>query len=290
MITSPLTGGTTTHVKSIQTKTIIELYKRNSAVERFFTGLEAIDLYRCNDTGYQFYVPFTVAGDGPFYEDLSRERLYYIPWKNEHEVADGYIKPYDRVLEQGCATGGFLLEEKKRKQIISFGTELNDAARTEAEAAGISFTPIADADVVCSFQVLEHIADVRSFINEAITATKPSGTIIFAVPNNDTFMKDDPTGFLNMPPHHMGIWNRAVFEAFPKYFPLDLVAIHTECLQPHLYRYYYQRVFGDLIRPYGFFGKVVNKILFESVAKHIIKRKAHAITGHTLIGVFTKRV
>jgi len=287
-IISPVTGGKTKYISSIPTKTIIDLYKRYSDVARFFKDINKVDIYECLDTGYRFYHPFSVAGDGPFYEDLSLEPLYYIPWKAEHEVADAYIKPGDVVLEQGCANGDFLLKEKERKNIIPYGTELNEKAQAEAARKGVNFSSTTIANVSCSFQVLEHIADVKSFINEAVIATKPGGYVIFAVPNNETFMKDDPTGFLNMPPHHMGIWNKSVFEKLPAFFPLEFIATHTEVLQPHHYRYFYQRKFGDYLLPLGFLGKVLNKALFELFGKHIIARKAKNITGHTLTAVFKK--
>lgn len=287
-IKSPITGGKTTYVTKIPTEKIIRLYQRYSDVRHFFNNLEYVSIYKCEDTGYQFYYPFNVAGDGKFYEDLSKEPLYYIPWKAEHTVADNYIKVGDKVLEQGCAKGAFLLKEKETKQIIPFGTELNEEAKAEASSRGISFAPITDADVTCSFQVLEHIADVKTFIEEAVSATKVGGYIIFAVPNNETFMKDDPTGFLNMPPHHMGIWNESVFKKLVGFFPFELVATHTEVLEPHHYRYYYQRKFGDHFLPLGIFGKIINKLIFEIFAKHYIALKAKDITGHTLLSVFKK--
>ena len=288
-VKSPITGGETRYIKSISTAEITKLYRRYSDVSRFFTNLPNVELYECADTGYRFYYPFTVAGDGPFYEDLSREPLYYVAWKNEHAIADTYIQTGNKVLEQGCATGSFLKREQETKKIVPYGTELNDEAKSQAEKLGINFEKITDADVVCSFQVLEHIADVRSFVEEAIAAAKPGGYIIFAVPNNDSFMKDDPRGFLNMPPHHMGIWTKSVFESFPTFFPLELVATHTEELQPLHYPYYYHRVFGERLLPLKFFGRVLNKIIFEILGKHLIARKAATITGHTLLAVFKKK-
>lgn len=288
MILSPLTGGTTTHLYDIPTEKITSLYRRYTDVSLFFTQLSVVSLHQCNDTGYRFYYPYSVAGNGHFYEDLANEELYYIPWKDEHAIADAYIKHGDTVLEQGCANGDFLLREKETKQIIPFGTELNETAQKEAAANGVHFTPTTTADVVCSFQVLEHIADVRSFIMEAITAAKPGATIIFGVPNNDSFIAGDPTGFLNMPPHHMGLWTTAVFKTLPKFFPVTFVATHTEILQPQHYRYYYQRRFGDKLRSLGIIGKIINKALYVVIAQHLIKAQASRITGHTLMAIFKK--
>ncbi len=289
MIPSPVTGGATKAVKTISTKQLTLLYAPYCDVGHYFTNLDEISVYECLDTGYQFYYPLTLAGDGKFYEELSKEQLYYVPWKSEHAVADTYIKPNDRVFEQGCATGDFLATEIKNKNVTAFGTELNQAAKAKAAERGISFAPASNVDVTCSFQVLEHIADVRGFITEAITATKAGGHIIFGVPNNNGFLKDDQYCFLNMPPHHMGLWTRETFANLPKVFPMDLVTVEQEHLQPNHYRSYYQIYFGDKLRPLGFLGRVINKAIFELLAKWFIAQKAANLPGHTIVAVFKKR-
>jgi len=289
MIQSPVTGGPTKLIAAIDTNTIIQLYAPLCDVSRFFDGLKEVTIYECTDTGFRFYYPSTVAGDGPFYEALAHEALYYIPWKWEHEVTDAFIQKGNTVLELGCATGDFLVELMRRKEIKSFGTELNASAKKTAEARGVSFLNTTSADVTCAFQVLEHISDVRGFLTEAINATKDGGYIIFGIPNNDSFIKDDPTCFLNMPPHHMGLWTETSLRALSNYFPLDVVEIRTECLQPHHYRYYYQVRFGDRFRRFGFFGKLFNKGVYELLAHPIIAWRAKKILGHTIMVIYRKR-
>jgi len=289
-IQSPLTGGSATLTKKIPTDKLIAAYARYTDVSRFFKGLESIELYTCNDTGYQFFAPFSIAGDGPFYEDLSKEPLYYVPWKDEHTVVDTYIKKGDTVLEQGCATGSFLATEIARKQITAYGTEINEAAKSEARSKGVSFTVTSNSvDVTCSFQVLEHIAETRPYIEEAVSATKPGGYVIFSVPNNDGFLKDDSFCFLNLPPHHMGLWSESSFRKLSAFFPLDFVTAHAEHLQPNHYRSHYQIYFGNKLVPLGFLGKVLNKIIFMIVARPLIARRAAKLPGHTIVAVFKKR-
>ncbi len=289
MIKSPINGGETSLVTTIPTAYLQKLYAPITDVTRFFSGLSEVSVYECLDTHYRFYHPPSVAGDGPFYEALAKEDLYYIPWKWEHEVTDAYIKPGDTVLELGCATGDFLVAMMRRKQVKPFGTELNENARATAEARGISFAGTTAAAVTCAFQVLEHISDVRGFLNEAISSTKPGGYIIFGIPNNDCFIKDDPGCFLNMPPHHMGLWNEASLRALSAHFPLEVVEIKTECLQKHHYRYYYQVRFGNFFKRFGFFGKVVNKLIYECCAHFIIAGRARHILGHTIMVIYQKR-
>lgn len=290
MIVSPVTGGHTKPVTTIKASSIISLYAPQVDVQRFFHTVPLVTLLECTDTRYKFYYPFTTAGDGPFYEALAKESLYYIPWKWEHEITDGYIKEQDTVVELGCATGDFLVEEIKRKNINAFGTELNESAKKIAQSRGIQFMPTTGADVTCAFQVLEHIHDIHGFITDAVVATKPGGYIIFGIPNNDCFIKDDPTCYLNMPPHHMGMWTEQSLRNLAQYFPLDVVEIKTECLQPHHYRYYYQVRFGDTWKRFGLLGKIFNKLVYELFAKFIIKARAPFIVGHTIMVVYKKRV
>jgi SAM-dependent methyltransferase len=285
---SPLTGGAATLVRTIPTAPIIAHYGSYD-VRPLLAGLTEIAIYQCADTGYQFYHPYTVTGDDAFYQHVSKEPLYYIPWKREHDIASAYIKAGTTVLEQGCANGDFLLTLQQKKNIIPVGTELNTEAKAIAGKRGVSFADTTSADVACSFQVLEHIADVKSFIEEAIDAVKPGGYVMFSVPNNDSLLKDDRYAYSNMPPHHMGMWTPAVFAKLPHYFPLDVVQIHTDVLQPYHYRWYYQVYFGDYFKPLGFVGKVFNKIVYELCARWWIQFRAPQITGHTVVAVFTKR-
>lgn len=288
MIKSPLTGGPTTLTKKIPTEKIISAYSRYTDIRRFFTTLKTVDLYTCVETGLEFFEPPQTAGDSKFYEDLSQEPLYYVDWKDEHVVADSYIKSGDTVLEQGCATGAFLLKEVSSKQIIPYGTELNEVAKKEAADRGIRFASLTSADVTCSFQVLEHIAEPRAFITDAIQATKSGGYIIFSVPNNDGFLKDDPFCYLNMPPHHMGLWKEDVFKTLPQYFPIEFVAAHTEHLQPNHYRTHYQIYFGKYFIPFGIVGKIINKVTYSIVGRFIIAKRAPKLPGHTIVAVFKK--
>jgi len=285
---SPLTGGTTTFVRHLPIAPIVAHYGEYD-ITPLFRDISDIAIYRCDDTGYEFYYPYSIAGDDMFYQHVSKEPLYYIPWKREHDIANTYIKTGDVVLEQGCANGDFLIRIKNEKNCIPVGTELNTEAKAKATERGVSFDTTTSADVVCSFQVLEHIADVRAFITEGLTSLRSGGYLIFGVPNNDSLLKDDGYAFSNMPPHHMGLWTPSVFRKLSEYFPIDVVDIHEETLQPYHYRWYYQVYFGNQFKRFGFAGKVFNKLAYELLGKWIIAHKAQTITGHTIVAVFKKR-
>lgn len=298
-IKSPLTGGKATLIGKIALQPIIEYYK-GFDTSRYFKDLDAISIYECSDTTYRFYYPYTIAGDGPFYEFLSSlTNLYYIPWKWEHAQAAEHIGKGDRVLELGCANGNFLERIRDEREAIVAGTEINEAAAAQARGRGIEMYtgPLPEIakkhagnfDLVCSFQVLEHISDVKAFIEGSLTLLKSGGRLIIGVPNNGSFIKETRGAILNMPPHHMGLWTQGSLANLPNHFNMETVSIKAEPLQKHHYRYYYQVKFGDAIGWLGLIGKILNKIIFELIAKHIIARKAHNIDGHTVLAVFKKR-
>lgn len=86
-------------------------------------------------------------------------------------------------------------------------------------------------DVVCSFQVLEHIYDIKNFIDGCCKALKKGGKLIFAVPNNNPYyLKYDKLNTLNLPPHHAGLWNKESFLRLVNFFPLDAAEVFVEPL------------------------------------------------------------
>jgi SAM-dependent methyltransferase len=83
--------------------------------------------------------------------------------------------------------------------------------------------------VVCSFQVLEHIYDVKSFLEASLHVLKPKGKLIIGVPNNEPyFLGYDKYATLNLPPHHMGLWNKSVFEKVAPLFNLKIIDVQYD--------------------------------------------------------------
>jgi SAM-dependent methyltransferase len=229
-------------LETIPTLLITTAYQKELGidVQSYFTGLEAIGIYQCSATGYRFYHPTGIFGDGDFYAALQQNRFYYSEWNWEHKQALRQIPQGSRVLEVGCGTGSFT-EALGKKGFDCTGLELNSAAVAVCQSKGLTvYNELIDKhlernagkyDVVCAFQVLEHIFDVHTFLNECLQCLRPGGLLILAVPNNNPwYLRYDKYHLLNLPPHHAGLWSEATFNKLEAFFPVKIRAVQTEPL------------------------------------------------------------
>ena len=243
MVKSPVTlSANTRQIGTIPVDTIIKGYHSllDMDVSSYFKGMDHIHIYECLDTGFRFYYPQGIFGDEGFYSDLQKKDFYYNPWIWENQAALKNIAPGSKILEAGCGTGTFL-EVMTKKGFTCAGLELNGAAAEVCRQKGLNvFNELLEQhekehaeayDVVCSFQVLEHVYDVHSFISSSLKCLKPGGKMIIAVPNNNPwYHRHDKLNTLNMPPHHSGLWNRKTFLQLPRYFPITVKKVLFEPL------------------------------------------------------------
>ncbi|MEP6700807.1 MAG: class I SAM-dependent methyltransferase [Bacteroidota bacterium] len=235
---SPVTGKASLKVDEFDIATIIRGYQKNITVDvsRYFTGTGKLPLYECPDTELRFFYPASLAGDGEFYTSLEDRSGYYDDWKWDYETAWPFIREKLSVLDIGCGRGAFIDKLKKEKNCVVHGLELNPSAYRLLQQKGISsqMQTIEDHagsnknkyDIVCFFQVLEHISSVKSFLDAAIECLKPGGLLIVAVPNNEPYLFGfNKYDWLNLPPHHMGWWNYASLNKLPDFFPVTVEKI-----------------------------------------------------------------
>jgi SAM-dependent methyltransferase len=249
MIKSPLTGSNSDILFEYSVEKVLDIYTKetNVDVSRFFQGQDSFKLCKCPDTGFQFYFPHSIFGDGKFYEELHHNNQHYYPeWKWENQQAMELMKNRftDKVkldlLEVGCGEGFFLKAVRKEFPLIDLcGLELNESVvemlnRKNYLSYHQSIEEHANQyyqkyDMVIAFQVLEHVPDVHSFINACIKALKPGGVLLFGVPNNSSYIfRNDPYHVLNLPPHHMGLWDELSLRGLANIFPLKIVNIVSE--------------------------------------------------------------
>ena len=118
------------------------------------------------------------------------------------------------MLEVGCGRGAFASLLKAQQPSVRYrGLEFNQAAVQAACAAGhdVVCRTLSDGaaqrpghhDLVCHFQVLEHVPDPLAFTRDSVAARRPGGLLLVAVPAEDRFIGQQRDAWLNMPPHHL---------------------------------------------------------------------------------------
>lgn len=293
-IVSPITKGKVKFLFDIAKEAIIDSYMSESNIDvtYLFKNTEIISVYECIDTGYRFFYPFNIAGDGPFYEKLEQISWYYADWKWDYEIAKKFINSNSAVLDIGCGEGKFLNYLGQNKKCVCSGLELNEKAKSIAVANGINVYNqfIQDHakknknryDVVTFFQVLEHISEVNSFLDSAIETVKTGGKIILAVPNNEPFyLTFDKYHFLNLPPHHMGWWNQRSLSALAELYNLKLETIVKQPLEH--YSSYTHSYIKDKLPKIGFLKSIIYPFL-----KPLFYINRKKINGASIMAVYTK--
>lgn len=97
-----------------------------------------------------------------------------------------------RILDIGAGVGDFL-SVCRNDGWQTVGIEPSDKAKTIAKSKGVSFVENLSElenhsfDVITMWHVLEHVPDLENQIKELKRLLKPSGTILIAVPNFNSF-------------------------------------------------------------------------------------------------------
>lgn len=245
---------------SFSVKEIINQYKRqfNQDVGKYFVGVNSVKVYRCVKTKYRFYFPFTVIGDGEFYEALSNNKNNYYHSRWEHKVALNYAKKHEKWLEIGSGNSYFL-KQLANKEVISIGLELNQMEVDDAISCGFNVvkkdffsinTELGKFDVIALFQVLEHMWDISLFFKQASELLETKGKIIFSVPNSNPYLYvSDKYHTLNLPPHHMGLWDKQSVKLVGEEFGFKLLECQTERLSnDELLRLFESSNISELLR------------------------------------------
>ena len=297
-VQSPLTHSeSVTLEETLDSKKIVTQYKAEYAFDAraYFENIDSVALYRCNETGYRFFYPPRIAGDSELYEHLQKLPWYYGSWRWEHDLANKQIGERDYVLEVGCGFGSFLRKMVDRN-VRCAGLEFNPQAVKIATVKGLHVYPEAIHDhakskpgkysVVCAFQVLEHVEAAGDFIADCLKVIKPRGKLIISVPNNNPFLfKHDKYHTLNLPPHHMGLWNKKSLKNLQKVFPLRACLVRIEPLFDH--GSYFRTQLEYLSSKSPCLGKLADRI-FRPYQKPLMRVIAKFVEGRNIFAIYTK--
>jgi len=203
-------------------------------VESLWHG-DRCEFVRCGRCTLEYAVPFT-PGDATFYEQVYRDESEYTGWRWEFDVTRealrrliGGTTDAPRVLEIGAGDGAFvrgIAPEVLPKDRLEC-TEHSAYGRGEIEGYGVTCHAgdIRQADVarggpfdvVCMFQVLEHLGDLDGLFGDLSRITTENAHAFIGVPNaacRDAFAA---LGFVeDVPPTHISRWNRECFDVAAK--------------------------------------------------------------------------
>ncbi|MEY2423063.1 MAG: hypothetical protein QOI95_3130 [Acidimicrobiaceae bacterium] len=205
-----------------------------------YTPAENADLVQCETCGLQYFGKMN-AGGPDFYEFLSGPGDYYFESnKWEFRRTARLLDRSSSVLDVGCGNGSFLREVAPAvKRAVGIDTNRFGVQRLvdeglEAQCVTVEqfATDHAGAfDVVCMFQVIEHLDDVSPFVLAAARCARSGGTVLISVPNRERARLGglDPFDF---PPHHVSRWAARDLEQLGRRLHLDVVEVVAQRRTP----------------------------------------------------------
>lgn len=302
-VRSPLTGKRANLLRRFSARQIRNNYRRalNIDIKRLLRKTGEIGLWQCQQSGFRFYHPSSLVGDGDFYQSLAKHPWYYQEKKWEFHEALKYIPRQGTLLEIGCGAGSFLsLCRQERPQLQNVGLDLSDHALQEARRQGFQVLQEtaenhcskhpAFYDRICAFQVLEHTSEPLPFLKACLNMLRAEGLLILAVPNNDPLslfvQTEDP---LNMPPHHQGLWDIPSLTYLGKILPLELKhLVRQPAVHEDQTNHYSRWIRADFKKR---FGKVPGRMLHFLGKRYLdwsLQSLGPFLPGHSLFAVFQK--
>lgn len=193
--------------------------------------------YICEECTFSFAWPFKSANE-EFYSAIYSNVKFYPAQKWDYSITrqsiyrlgDSLSLNGTNLLEIGAGNGSFI--KSISPALIPKGnilcTEFSDYGKDEILNYGIDCISadlnnlemlqyINKFDIVCMFQVLEHMDGFDDFFNKLNEITGKNAHLFITVPNHKFREFYDSINFkLDLPPIHVGRWNKATLDALGK--------------------------------------------------------------------------
>jgi len=296
---SALTGKNDARIlRQVNPLSVAEKWRSHLSIDvgHDFRSLNSIEYLQCDITGFRWYSPPEAAGGAALYEQLEKFDWYYMKEKWEFDLAIKLLKNSKNILEVGVGEGNFL-QLARNSGLDVEGVELNPKGAQRARDQGFQVHELTleelsqnsnkRFDVICSFQVLEHVSDPAGFLRGMLGMLLPGGRLVLSVPNAAVMRKVDPEcqDLLNQPPHHMGHWDEGVFRALELLLPLKVKSVHCEPLASYHVSWLVTGYLRNLLAP---LSKKIVQFLVNRYSTLPLQWIMHAglrkyFDGHTLL-------
>jgi len=202
----------------------------------------------CTNCGFAFADPF-VAGDHEFYNLLPHATeggAEYWKWEFDKTYKTiAAIAPANNdltLLEIGASNGDFIKRVagiilKKNMLCLEYSESgVSAIKKAGIEAQSRDFHELSQQqefdqkfDIICLFQVLEHLDKLEETFNTLKKISKPGGHIFIGVPNGRKIKFNELNdALLDMPPNHIGRFSKKSFALLGEKHGLEIDEIAVE--------------------------------------------------------------
>jgi len=211
-------------------------------------GNKTAAVVACKNCGFAFADPF-IAGDHEFYNLLPHGSPESAEnWKWEFDITfkkiAGIIAGNNdlTLLEIGASTGDFvkriagIIPKKKIFCLEHSEIGVNSIRKAGIEAHSWHFHELGSKeefskkfDIICLFQVLEHLDKLEETFKTFNTIAKPGGHLFIGVPNGRKIRFNElNNALLDMPPNHIGRYNKKSFQFLGNKYGWEIEEIAIE--------------------------------------------------------------
>jgi hypothetical protein len=181
---------------------------------RFFPN-KSTQLFGCQSCQLMMFLG-AEAGDADFYDSIQSLPAYYESDKAEFDHAVRCIASHKprALLEVGAGDGAFVRRFQHTASLSAKASELSPRSLSALRRSGIEIDTAADRyDFICSFQVLEHVADLRGMLSFFDSKLQPGGHLLLCVPNPECQLFRETFAYLDYPPHHVNRFTRGALQS-----------------------------------------------------------------------------